>query len=838
MCRMTTVDAMELLPAHLRERTTCASGFAIVPASRAYVLCWMHHAVRDDEQPALDAALAIGAAIDLPVLVYMGLGGRHPYNSDRHHRFILEGARDLAEAIKRRRIAFIFHLPEDPAQGGPLAAIAEQAAAVVTEDFPVPPINRWMTRLAQRSDVPVLLVDCACLHPLRLGDRRFARAFEFRAARAESWAQRLRTPWPDAAAPVAKSIDVHQLSRDITSLRAVDLLSADLGELIAGCRIDHGVPTLADTPGGMHAARARWSAFCAGPIHAYHRHRNDALRSGVSRMSAYLHHGHISPFLVARGTARMSGAGPAKYLDELLVWRELAHHFCAVTDPDDLHSLRALPLWAQATLREHAVDGRADVPCDEALDRGRTGDELWDAAQQSLLLRGELHNNVRMTWGKAIVGWSRSPAHALRQLIELNHRYALDGSDPNSYGGLLWCMGLFDRPFAPPTPVLGSVRPCPTEEHAQRLDAHRWKVRIAAPLPRCRIAVVGGGIAGLSAARSLADHGMQVTVFDKGRGPGGRCATRRITADHGTASFDHGTAIFSARDPRFLRMLHMWEQCGVVAQWPAHLERIDADGGRVQRTAHGWTGMPGMNALVRHLGAELGVRFGAKIAHVFVADAGYELVETDGARHGPFDRVVVAVPAPQAADVLQRVAPAFAARCAAIRFLPRTVAMVESIGEATNEALGAVASCAWDILEDRTESPLSIAFAAHRRPAAQEITRPRWTLHASAEWSAEHLEEDPDQTAQILADAFTRCTACPVRVCAGHRWRFARCAQPDAQECLLDDACRIGVCGDGFGAADVEGAWLSGQALAGRMLGRRSWSVAREHAAEPSLFGP
>ena len=106
--------------------------------------------------------------------------------------------------------------------------------------------------------------------------------------------------------------------------------------------------------------------------------------------------------------------------------------------------------------------------------RANTGDPLWDAAQKSLLIHGELHNNLRMTWGKAILQWTRSPEEALQMMIDLNHRYALDGSDPNSYGGILWCLGLFDRPFQPEQPVIGTLRPRSTRSHAARLDLRKY----------------------------------------------------------------------------------------------------------------------------------------------------------------------------------------------------------------------------------------------------------------------------------------------------------------------------------------------------------------------------
>ena len=143
-----------------------------------------------------------------------------------------------------------------------------------------------------------------------------------------------------------------------------------------------------------------------------------------------------------------------------------------------LESLERLPKWARDSLQAHDSDPRTAVYDWERLARGKTGDVLWDAAQHALLIHGELHNNLRMTWGRALLNWTRSPEQALRVMIDLNHRYALDGNDPNSYGGLLCCLGLFDRPFSPERPVFGAVRTRSSAAHAQRLDLSRYRQRI------------------------------------------------------------------------------------------------------------------------------------------------------------------------------------------------------------------------------------------------------------------------------------------------------------------------------------------------------------------------
>ena len=265
-------------------------------------------------------------------------------------------------------------------------------------------------------------------------------------------------------------------------LEALD--DAALARLIASCEIDHSVPAVRETRGGSSAGLERWRRFRERGLRQYARDRNDPLLPGVSRMSADLHFGCVSPLRLVREAAAQGGPGAEKFLDELLTWRELAWSFCRFTPGAD--TLAALPEWARRTLQAHAGDPRPRKSW-EQLSSAQSGDALWDACQRSLLRHGELHINLRMTWGKAVVGWSRDAAAALQTLVELNHRYALDGRDPASLGGILWCLGQFDRPFSPEVPVLGALRPRPLTGHAARLEVpalQTWVARPARPGPQ------------------------------------------------------------------------------------------------------------------------------------------------------------------------------------------------------------------------------------------------------------------------------------------------------------------------------------------------------------------
>ena len=135
----------------------------------------------------------------------------------------------------------------------------------------------------------------------------------------------------------------------------------------------------------------------------------------------------------------------------------------------DYDRFESLPAWAQKTLQEHENDERAFRYSLEEFENAQTHDPLWNAAQIQLLTEGIIHNYLRMLWGKKILEWTPSPREALRVMVELNNRYALDGRDPND-SGIFWCLGRYDRPWGPERPIFGKVRYMSSANTARKLD--------------------------------------------------------------------------------------------------------------------------------------------------------------------------------------------------------------------------------------------------------------------------------------------------------------------------------------------------------------------------------
>ena len=670
---------------------------------------------------------------------------------------------------------------------------------MVTEHFPTPPIRAWTVALGNSTNTPIWLVDTSCLVPMSLSRRRPTRAFEFRQAHQEEREERLLRSWlesvpeqpPDDSTLPFEPLPIDSLSEN------------ELDQLIATCSIDHTVPPVNDTRGGSTAGYERWRTFQRKKLLSYHRTRNNPLADGCSRMSAYLHYGNVSPFRIAKEAARR-GPGGQKYLDELLIWRELAYHWCAFTK--NPHSLDALPKWAQRTLEEEHTTLRLKNYSWETLSRGQTDDPLWNACQQSLLRQGELHNNLRMTWGKQLIEWTSGPEECLRYLIDLNHRYALDGRDPSSYGGLLWCLGLFDSPKKPKRPIWGTLRSRTCEWHSRKVDTQRY----AEHSNRSRakntptVAVIGAGISGLTCAQILQDQGLKVTVFDKARGPGGRTSTR-ISRHEPSWVFDHGAPAFSTMDKRFRLRLLAWQQASVVDRWmPRSARWIEQQFIESEQPQPLWVGAPKMSSIAEHLSKDLDLRSQTQISELQQTSRWNLFSESESL--GQFDQIVLTCPAPQSRALLPL---HLRALIPTTQQLPQWALLLEF-----TRAVG----LPWDHI--RFNHPvLSTLVRESSKP--HRIPGNRWTVLTNTSWAENHIELSREAAGEEILKALREVLGELPAVLQSqcHRWRFSRSVPHRLPEQALSfPQAQLTIAGADLATGDIEGAWCSGAAAAGYIL--------------------
>jgi deoxyribodipyrimidine photo-lyase len=430
-----------------------------------FVLYWLRSTHRTDDNFALAFAIEQANTLRLPVLVYQELTHDYPWASDRLHTFALQGVIDLYEEFERLGIQYALSLSH-----GPLLALAERAALVVTDYFPTADAVRHLDAVRGEIKAPLVAVDSCTVVPLRYHGRLYDTAASIRPVLLRGLRQFL-LPSPQVEPRVRRPVEL-----PFEPVRPTD---ATIPALVAACAVDHTVPPVSAFRGGITAARARLRRFLEHGfpryLEAYEDPNDD---DGTSRLSPYLRFGHISIHEVLRAVQEPDLPDQyEKFLDEALVWRELAHNF---TFHDPAHfSVQGIPYWAAEELRRGEHDPRPAIYSAADLEGARTDEELWNAAQRAYLVDGWMHHTVRMLWGKAVLQWTTTAAECFRILLRLNNKYALDGSDPNSYAGIHWIHGKFDHPFYR-RPIYGAVRYQSLKSARKRFDVRAYVQRYGA----------------------------------------------------------------------------------------------------------------------------------------------------------------------------------------------------------------------------------------------------------------------------------------------------------------------------------------------------------------------
>ncbi len=461
----------------------------------SYVLYWMTSYRRGHFNFSLQRAVDWAKQLNKPLVILEALRCDYPWASDRLHRFVIEGMVDNSVHFEQRCAYYYPYLePRRGAGKGLLRTLAAQACVVVGDDFPAFFLPRMVTAAARQVPVKFELVDSNGLLPLRAADKVFARAFDLRRFLQRSLLPHLadvpdQDPLAEARLPVLEGLP-EQITSRWTPARPAELLAAEGG--LKQFPVDHAVQPVA-TQGGAEAAQRTLRSFLDSKLPIYDSDRNQPQKDATSRLSPYLHFGHISVHQVFDELARRADwtpdqvadkvTGSAKgwwgtspevesFLDELITWRELGYNMC--WQRDDYDQYDSLPDWALQTLAEHAADPRPSVYSLDQFESAATHDQLWNAAQQQLLQEGHIHNYLRMLWGKKILHWSESPQAALDIMIELNNKYALDGRNPNSYSGIFWVLGRYDRAWGPERPIFGKIRYMTSDNTARKVRVNDY----------------------------------------------------------------------------------------------------------------------------------------------------------------------------------------------------------------------------------------------------------------------------------------------------------------------------------------------------------------------------
>jgi deoxyribodipyrimidine photo-lyase len=431
---------------------------------RGPVLYWMSRDQRAGDNWALLYARQLAREQGSPLAVAFCLAAKFLGAMGKQYRFMLQGLKEVEQSLRDCNIPF-FLLRGDP--GREVARfLREIDAGVLVSDFsPLRESRQWKAAVAGETEIPFYEVDAHNIIPCWFASQKQEwAAYSFR---------------PKVHRLLGEFLDEFPSLQEMPPGNSAYWNAAAKNDWPAAEKSHEadGAPQAKLIIPGEAAAAMRLGNFLANKLAGYQSDRNDPNRDGQSGLSPYLHFGQISAQRVALVAARsMKDAGA--FLEELVVRKELSDNFCYYNQHYD--DIEGFPAWARASLDKHEKDKREYLYSLEELEGARTHDELWNAAQQEMLLTGKMHGYMRMYWAKKILEWTESPAATQAAAIYLNDRYELDGRDPNGYAGIAWSLGgLHDRAWKERA-IFGKVRYMSYNGARSKFDVKdyitRWRI--------------------------------------------------------------------------------------------------------------------------------------------------------------------------------------------------------------------------------------------------------------------------------------------------------------------------------------------------------------------------
>ena len=307
-----------------------------------------------------------------------------------------------------------------------------------------------------------------------------------------------------------------------------------------------------------------------------------------------------------------------------------------------------------------------------------------------------------------------------------------------------------------------------------------------------RIAIVGAGMAGMTAAAELRKAGYEVVVFEKGRGVGGRMASRRIEQ----ATLDHGAQFMTARRSRFIEHLEQWRTKGLVKPWfsgssPAHVR---------------WRGDPSMTAVPKYLADGITLHLKTRVSKLRRMSDEWQ-IDLEIGDTIRADAVILTPPIPQSLTLMKE---------GNVDIAPSTLRQLENIRY--ERCLAVLA-----LLDGPSHIPSPGGLSLDSGPIAWLADNhmkgisaiPAITIHATDNFSVANWEKDRQKSGQALIDAATAWLGAEVINFQVHGWRYSKPINGLEQPCIVvNESPLLLWAGDACGGARVEGAALSGWAAA------------------------
>ncbi len=471
-----------------------------------YILYWMISNRRTIDNHSLELAISLAKEHELPLYVIEPIAVNHHYSSKRLHYFVIGGMVDNYYAFKETPICYCSYIEKYDKEGsGVFKAWMDKAKVTVTDYHPTY-LPKYVGEYALEQNKHLsILVNSNSIIPVNLIDRDFKSAYQLRRwihKNIENLLSEFSTKHPlqdlSGLVPAYKEKAEEIFAQTKARISPWDFVwrcalddEAIREQAFKTVQLNMDVPEIEEIRGGEQQALNLLRNFVK-KIDQYSEERRNLEPGYTSALSPYLHFGHISPITIVRtvlnsynwtidqANSEFLGKsqgwwglqeGVEGFLDQVITWREIGFAYC--TNHKDHLNYQTLPEWARKSLLEHTSDQRPYTYTYEQLENAQTHSELWNACQNQLRKEGIIHNYMRMFWAKKILEWTPNPETGYEYALDLNDKWALDGRDPNSYSGVGWTFGRFDRPWFE-REVFGKIRYMSENSLRKKIDVNRY----------------------------------------------------------------------------------------------------------------------------------------------------------------------------------------------------------------------------------------------------------------------------------------------------------------------------------------------------------------------------
>ncbi|KAG7525047.1 deoxyribodipyrimidine photo-lyase-like [Solea senegalensis] len=428
------------------------------------VLYWMLRDQRVQDNWALTYAQRLAVKENLPLHICYCLDvPKSELSTLRHYNFMLKGLEEIAKECKTLDVQF--HLLHGSAEEVVPGFVSDRSLGAVVTDFsPLREPLQWLEDMKKTlpKDIPLIQVDSHNIVPCWVASPKLEYAARTIRGKITNLLPEFLTEFP--------LVEKHPHTATRTAK------PVDWDKLLASLQVDRTVGEPEWAKPGTKAGMAMLESFIDVRLKLFDNLRNDPNANALSQLSPWIRFGHLSAQRVAlqvKHSGKSTGHSITSFIEELVVRRELTDNFCFYNKKYD--SVEGAYEWAQKTLKDHAKDKRPYLYTREQLEKAKTHDKLWNAAQYQMVSEGKMHGFLRMYWAKKILEWTSSPEEALSTALYLNDRYELDGQDPNGFVGCMWSIcGIHDQGWAE-RDVFGKIRYMNYKGCTRKFDVARFE---------------------------------------------------------------------------------------------------------------------------------------------------------------------------------------------------------------------------------------------------------------------------------------------------------------------------------------------------------------------------